>query len=467
MALLLHPREFSWGAFEGTLARAPMAGGAPPREILEGVVAADWSPDGKELAVVHIIGDRYRLEYPIGTVLYDPDPPTWISEIRVSPKGDQIAFLEHPVANDKVGAVSIVDRTGLKRTLASGIFSLDAAYWSPNVDEVWFGASTVNGSPGQIFAVSLSGRKRLVEEMAGGFSLLSVSRTGRVLGGRATSWTEIHAQTRGNAEETELPTTDLSFVSDLSDDGKVVLGTDQGQGAGKNSRVFLQRTDGSPPLWLGEGDGQALSSDGRLALALLVHARPQKLLIVPTGAGETRTLDRGAIVRYGRAVWDPSGRRIVLSGIDKDDVERIYVQDAVTGPPRAVSSEDVGLVMIGRPVAPDGKSVVARGPDGVPALYSLSGGEPRAIPGLGELDLPVSWTPDGRELFVAHYEKSWPRIERIDVRSGHRRLWSGLRRSAPTGSQGQARVLVTPNGESYAYSYMRGMSDLYVTSPLK
>ena len=83
LAFLVRPRLSAWQVFEGTLARAPMAGGTP-REVLEGVLDADWSPDGKELAVIHVVGDRYRLEYPIGKVLYDPEPPTWMSALSLS-----------------------------------------------------------------------------------------------------------------------------------------------------------------------------------------------------------------------------------------------------------------------------------------------------------------------------------------------------------------------------------------------
>ena len=63
-------------------------------------------------------------------------------------------------------------------------------------------------------------------------------------------------------------------------------------------------------------------------LAVLLHTEPQQLIVVPTRAGETRTLEPGPVVRYSRAVWDPSGRRVVFSGIDKQDSERVYVQDA-------------------------------------------------------------------------------------------------------------------------------------------
>jgi hypothetical protein len=280
-------------------------------------------------------------------------------------------------------------------------------------------------------------------------------------------WTEIRARVRGSVEEGELAAADLSFLADLSDDGSTVLGTDVGQGSGPNFSFYTQKTDGSSPLWLGEGDGHALSPDGRFALAVLVHAKPQQLVLAPTGAGETRTLDTGPIVRYERAVFDPSGRRVVVSGVDAQDDVRVYVQDVSGGPPRAVTEDGVTLAKIGRPVSPDGERVVANGPDGIPALYPVGGGEPVAIPGLGELDVPLCWTPDGQELFVARYEETPPRIERVRVATGATRPWTGLQQSAPSGLQGDYRILVTPDGRSYAYNYSRLISDLYLASNLR
>jgi eukaryotic-like serine/threonine-protein kinase len=145
-------------------------------------------------------------------------------------------------------------------------------------------------------------------EQAGALVLLDLSDRGQALISRGTSWADIRARAPGATEEVELPAADLSFLSDLSDDGSVVLGTDVGQGSGPNFSYYVQKTDGSAPVWLGEGDGQALSPDGRFALAVLVKSRPQQLVLAPTGAGKTRTLEPGPIVRYSR-VWDPSGRR--------------------------------------------------------------------------------------------------------------------------------------------------------------
>ena len=83
----------------GTLARAPLAGGAP-REILENVQDADWA-DASRLAVVREAGGKNRLEFPTGKVLYETG--TWLSHPRVSPKGDLIAFIDHPFAGDDNG----------------------------------------------------------------------------------------------------------------------------------------------------------------------------------------------------------------------------------------------------------------------------------------------------------------------------------------------------------------------------
>ena len=76
------------------LTRVPVAGGAP-RQMMEGVKAADWSPDGNQLAIVRLAGSRYRLEYPIGTVLYETDATAGsILQCRVSHRGDKVAFVE-------------------------------------------------------------------------------------------------------------------------------------------------------------------------------------------------------------------------------------------------------------------------------------------------------------------------------------------------------------------------------------
>src|SRR5207237_5148342 len=129
MAVALNSHRTGTWVNVGTLASAPLAGGAP-REMLENVQWADWSPDGGNLAVVRDVGGRNRLEYPVGKVLYETGG--WISHPRISPKGDMVAFLDHSLQGDDSGSVAVVDFSGTKKKLADpyGGGAIGLA-WSP------------------------------------------------------------------------------------------------------------------------------------------------------------------------------------------------------------------------------------------------------------------------------------------------------------------------------------------------
>jgi eukaryotic-like serine/threonine-protein kinase len=102
LAVLLNARYVGYRLFTGTLARMALGGGAP-REIEEGVRQADWSPDGSQLAIIREVGGRDRLEYPIGQVLREVSG--YMTDVRVSPRGDRIAYFEHPRKWDDRGSV--------------------------------------------------------------------------------------------------------------------------------------------------------------------------------------------------------------------------------------------------------------------------------------------------------------------------------------------------------------------------
>ncbi|MBX7184288.1 MAG: protein kinase [Vicinamibacteria bacterium] len=466
LAVMLEPRQFTWNSNEGTLATVPLTGGTP-RELLEGVIAADWSPDGKELAVIHAVADRHQIEFPVGHVLYAPPAPIWLGGVRVSPKGDLIAFLEHPQSRDGRGDVKIVDLKGNAKTVASGYSTIDGLAWSRDGREVWFGGQREGGPPRQINAATVDGRNRLVAEPLGSLQFMDLSTTGSALIMRTTLWTEMRARSRGTKDEVELAGADLTFLSDLTDDGKRVLGTDIGVGGGPNFTSFLQTTDGSPAVRLGEGDGQALSPDEK-SILLRLRTSPPKLRIEPTGVGEARDLPRGPIVSYGRAVWDRTGKRIIFAGSELNRDSRLYTQEATgEGLPVAFTEEGIRLAALGRPISPDGTLIVGIGGDDVPELYPLAGGEPRVIPNLGFLDTPVAWSQDGRELFVVRYEDTPPRVDRVDILTGRTRPWSGTRPGPLSGLLGEYRILISPDGESYAYNYVRQMSDLYLATGIR
>src|SRR5208282_5742621 len=160
MAVLMRPKYFAHYEWGGTLATSPL-GGSAPRELLENVVDADWGPDGNELAVIDRSNDRannkWRLQYPIGKVLLEGEG--WMSDMRVSPDGKQVALFRHPPNPDDRGDLALVDRSGQLRTLSSGWESLEGLAWAPSGKEIWFSAA-VSGEQWCIHAVTLSGKQR-------------------------------------------------------------------------------------------------------------------------------------------------------------------------------------------------------------------------------------------------------------------------------------------------------------------
>ncbi|MFZ0761580.1 MAG: serine/threonine-protein kinase, partial [Candidatus Sulfotelmatobacter sp.] len=93
MAVLTRPTYVAHYQWIGTLATSPL-GGSAPRELLENVADADWSPDGNELAIIDRVNRNWRLQYPIGKVLLEGE--NWLSGVRVSPDGKQVALFHHP-----------------------------------------------------------------------------------------------------------------------------------------------------------------------------------------------------------------------------------------------------------------------------------------------------------------------------------------------------------------------------------
>src|SRR5947209_10994110 len=247
MAILLDC-ELDWGVcINGTLARMPLAGGAP-REIMENVWEADWSPDGKGLAFIRVGEGKYQLEYPIGKVLYKA--PGRLEHLRVSPKGDMVAFNDHPVLDDPGGSVTVVTLGGERKVLSAGWQITKGLAWSPTGDEVWFSAAKSRTQ--ELHAVTLSGRERLVFQAPGDLMLLDISRDGRVLVGRMEPRSRMVSFNAGSEKERDLSWFDWSTSADLSADGKNLLFYEWGQ-AVREPYVYLRKTDrSSDPVRLGQ-----------------------------------------------------------------------------------------------------------------------------------------------------------------------------------------------------------------------
>jgi Tol biopolymer transport system component len=447
----------------GTLARVPLAGGTP-RQVLEDVAEAEWSPDGEQLAVVHNVAGKSRLEYPIGKVIYETGG--WVGPIRFSPDGKTIAFLDHPASSDG-GAVSIIEAAGgKKRDLSTGWFSLEGSLsWRPDGEEILFsGTKTVTGTALKVYAIPRSGKERMILSAPTGLWIRDVAPDGRVLITQDDQRAGIAALAPGHTREDDLSVLDYSQVRDISADGSILTLDESGEGGGERGVVYLRRTDGSPPVKLGEGVGGSISSDGRWVASTDYDAT--EIILFPTGPGEARRFPCKGMT-CDHPTFFPDGKRLAFLGVEPGHGARIFVTPVEGVSPRAISPEGVAYTTV-YAVSPDGRSVAALGVDGKPAIFAADGGAPaRTIPGTGLLDVPISWTADSSSVYVSKNEGVKTELSRVDVASGRQTLIRELASPDPAGILGIVHVCTTPDARGYAYSYVRVLSTLFEVDGVK
>ena len=465
MAVLLNRHHLGWFVSRGTLARMPLLGGAP-REILEDVQEADFSSDGDRLAVVRYLGGKNRLEYPIGKVLYETSG--WISHPRVSPQGDHIAFIDHQVQWDNRGWVMAIDGAGKKTQLTGEWTMAEGLAWSPAGDEIWF-TSSKTGEPCALYATTLSARERLVARVPINLMLHDISRDGRVLLTRYSPSDNIFGLAPGEKKERDLSWLDVGWVTSLSSDGRSFLTSYQGEGGGINYSAYLRKTDGSPAVKLGEGVPYGLSPDGKWVLSTLLT--PPQIMLLPTGAGEVKPLERGAIEQYGGASWFPDGKRIAFQGRETGQGWRYFIQDVANGLPRPFTPEGItttGDFYDAIEISPDGKFVVAVNAERKAYIYPVEGETGgRQILGLEPGDDVIRWSSDGRSLLVARTEQMPIRVYRLDPSTGKKELLDEITPADLSGIFWPNHIFMTPDGKSYVYRLSRILSDLYLVEGLK
>ena len=444
---------------DGVLAVVPVNGGTP-RELVEGIAWADVSADGSRIAVVRS-GPEDRVEFPPGHEI--AREASKLNFLRLSPTGDRVAFLSHPVPGDDRGEVVTVDAAGKRTVLSRDWSSLEGLAWSPDGREVWFTGAKV-GADSTLNAVAVSGAERVVTRGPGRLVLHDIRKDGAVLLERATRRTEMRGRFRGADAERDLSWLDLSMVTDLSADGRTVVFSESGEGGGAGYGVFIRTTDGAPPVRLGEGRAMTISPDGRWVLTMPLFG-PPRIVALPTGAGAPRTLALG-FARHAWAAWFPDGKRVVFSAAESGQPTRAYVQDLEGGPIRPLTGEvSMGPLL----VSPDGERLLARtaGAAGQWQLHPIAGGPPQPAP-LGKYDRPLAFTPDGRALFVSPWSETGPcRVERVDLATGQRTGWTEVRVEDKAGAGPMLPMVMTPDGQSYAFSVHRVLSELYLVHGLR
>jgi len=449
---------------EGTLATVPVSGGAP-REISENVLSADWTSDGNEMAVIRHEKGEYRVEFPLGNVIYTSD--RWLDFVRISPRGDYVAFVSYVFGADS-GRILILDRKGkLAARSPEDLASVEGVAWSPDGNEVWFGATTQQAWANSIYAMTPSGKQDVVLRLPGMLRLYDVSRDGRVLLSKDVWRTEMEFQTAKDAATRSLSWFDCSNVSSISSKGDKVAFFECGEATAVSYLSYLgyvsylRKTDGSPAVKLGDGQCPVFSPDEKWVLAK--RFSPTRLALLPTGIGEAKEMDAHGMQDFSNLGWMPNGSEIYFAGNDGHGW-RMYTQDLDKGEIRTLTPPILvdPVWMPNQLVSPDARFCFSRDLIRTGWLYSLTGGEPQVVKGLLSEDKWIGWSSDGKSAFVFQDEGTEALIFQLDPVSGRRRL---VKKAAPQDLSGVTTVSpvrITPDGKAYAFTYNRSLSDLFV-----
>jgi hypothetical protein len=462
MRVLLSPRLVNTGQLGGTLAEIPLGGGTP-RELVADVHDGDCVPDGTRCAIVRLRNGRHVLEFPIGTAFYETAGS--VTDVRVSPDEQSVAFMDHPVVGDDRGTVAVIGRDRTMRILTREWSTEKGLAWSSDGTEVWFTASEwMNGAGTQLFGVTIQGHLRTIYRAPASLLLCDVTRAGRVLLATVNVRTDMVASLGRDAPDRDVSWLDQSTPMDLSPDGRLMLFVTEGPLGGPLYSSMWRRLDGSAPVRIGDGTPLALSPDQKWALTA-VASIPPKLLAVPLGTGQTSDLSVSGFQYSLIAEWLPDARRFVFVGAKNGEKQRSYVQRIDDPSPHAITEE--GAVLARHAVSPDGqKAVVSR--DGAWHLYAIDGPQAATpLPGLDPSDQPIRWSADGRALFVFDPTASAPSIYRYDLTSGRKDLWKRIIFPDSAGLTGFKVLQMSADGRAYAYGVERILSQLHLVTGLK
>lgn len=434
---------------------ARVSPGGAPREILDDVLSADWSPSG-ELAVTHFQDGRCRVEYPIGHVLFEN--LGYIDGLRFSPKGNALAFLEHPLSGDDRGFVSIVDLQGKHHVLTREWEGESGIAWRPDGQEIWFSAS--EGDNYQLHGVTLEGKLRQIVQIPDALLLQDISDAGLLLFVANRGRYDVVYGEPGASHQVSW--SDIMLSSAVSRDGKRVVVSDM---AGTNYSTYLAQLDGSPAVLLGSGFATfgSLSPDDKY-VATIVPTELSSIQLLPASIGETRHL-HGDNFRYREAAWAHDGRRLIVTASQAGHPYRTWVQGLDGSAPRAVTPEEI----TGRTVLlHDTDYVCARSSSGSLELYPLDGGTPLPVLGAQPSDEVLGSAPPGDLLYVTPDSSAMPmQVDQLDPKTGHRQRLLTISPVDPAGVVRLSNPLILPDRKHWIVSQESSMSVLYVARDVR
>jgi hypothetical protein len=307
-----------------------------------------------------------------------------------------------------------------------------------------------------LHATTLAGRRRVIYRAPTALTLQDVSHDGRALVIAGEPRLEVHGILAGHDKEQALSTFDWAGQSNLDDRGSMVVYNESGEGSGTYG-VYLRRADATSPVRLGDGWYPSLSHDGKWVSA--ISRERDALSVLPVGAGEARTLDRGSIKNYGGyAMWLPDNRRVVFAALERGQKEpRMFVQ-AIDGQPKP-------LPHLIDWIGPDGTRGLCRD-GGKFGVCTLDTGTFTPTPNSDDL-VAAGWAADNKSIYAYPRNLKMFDVFRVDLTTGARTPFRRIVPSDLTGLIGVNGLNFSPDGSAFTYTVSRSMSQLHVIQGLR
>jgi hypothetical protein len=340
--------------------------------------------------------------------------------------------------------------------------------WHPATGEIWYSAApsqTDEARSISVFAVGRNKKSRDVFSSLGASILRDIGADGSVLLESVALRRHITGHVHGAEGERDLSWFDWSFPMRMSADGKTLLLEEQGAASRGKYTAYLRATEGGPALRLEEVRGRDISADDEYVLALSNNP-PEKLLLIPTGAGEMREVDVRGIDHFQTARFIPGQRDMLVIASREGEGSRLWRVPANGGEPIALSDPYIEAPFF-HALSPDGRQIAAVAGAQKTMIFSLeTHGAGKAVEGIEDDELPVHW-PRADELYVCRREGHQTHIYAIDLTNGSRRLERTLRPADIAGVQGIFPVHYATKNDSYVFGYRLMLSSLFIATGLR
>jgi len=423
------------------------------QRLTNNAYSADWSRDGR-LSVIKFENSLYSVEFPLGHKIYSS--PHALTNLRISPGADYLAFTEHPIPHDDAGKVMLFSlSSGAASILSPGWESLEGLAWAPSGKEVWFTAAR-EGTERQLYAADLQANLRSVAQMPGGMQLRDISPSGNVLINRSSQRMKMVLADIDHDSTQDISWLDWSSAKELSADGKFVLFDESGTGGGTGYSVFLLEIGKSTPVRLSSGRAMALSSDARWALTESADD-PTRLARVSTGEKVTDSVSYPGF-SYRWVKFLPGNKEILFAGEKQGQSPGLYRQRLPVEQPERI----IDNTRMEEPVL-DSSGTLAAVLQGCDMLILNLRDRSKRLLKLPNPAEPVLFAKNGM-LLISRKERDAFSLSLLDLHTGHTRPYKRVSLGDATGMGGVHRVHVSPDLHTAVFSRVQSLADLFVVS---